>query len=158
MNKVLLLLIGLSALFITGGFVAAWLSQRAPELGLQHGKLADCPQSPNCVSTENGRIGPILLEERDAGRVWADLQQVIRAQGGNIRNQTDDYLWATFKSSFFGFIDDLEARMDDENQAIQLRSASRVGYYDFNVNANRINKIKQKISAYYAKTTFENTL
>ncbi len=52
------------------------------------------------------------------------------------------YLAATFSSSFFGFIDDVEFRVDTQNQLIHIRSAARLGYSDFGVNKKRVNNLK----------------
>ncbi len=147
MNKIIIVIIGVFALLVLAGFMAARLSRQVPELGLKDGKLSACPSSPNCICTENGIIGPIPLHGRDAQHLWKRLQQVISEQGGRIQSQNDYYLWATFKSPFFGFIDDLEARMDNEKQAIQLRSASRIGYYDLGINQKRMNRIRLILDA-----------
>lgn len=45
---------------------------------------------------------------------------------------------AIFTSKFFGFVDDLECRIDQANHTIHLRSASRVGHSDFGANRKRV--------------------
>jgi len=44
------------------------------------------------------------------------------------------------------FTDDVEARLDLTNKVIQLRSASRTGYYDFNANKNRLNLLINRVN------------
>jgi uncharacterized protein (DUF1499 family) len=51
-------------------------------------------------------------------------------------------LWATFTSKVFRFVDDVELRLDPQNNCIQVRSASRIGYSDLGVNRQRIDKLR----------------
>ncbi len=46
------------------------------------------------------------------------------------------------------FVDDLEARLDIDAGLIHMRSASRTGYYDFNVNRKRVEQIRKKMNVY----------
>ncbi|MBE0470649.1 MAG: DUF1499 domain-containing protein [Methyloprofundus sp.] len=111
------------------------------EKALVNGKLAICPDKPNCVSTETGDLAAISFATHKPEQAWALLQTSIVEQGGNIEKMRENYLWASFQTSVFKFTDDLEARLDKDNQLIQLRSASRTGYYDFNVNRKRLNRL-----------------
>jgi uncharacterized protein (DUF1499 family) len=63
--------------------------------------------------------------------------------GGVIAEEKDGYFSATFSVSIFGFIDDLEVRMDPVRQVIHIRSASRVGRSDLGVNRKRIERLKK---------------
>ena len=74
--------------------------------------------------------------------------------GGGFQIVTSDtkkgYIYVQFESLKNGYIDDLEfAYIDgfggDENNAIQVRSSSRVGYLDFSVNAKRLNYIAKEL-------------
>jgi uncharacterized protein (DUF1499 family) len=62
--------------------------------------------------------------------------------GGSIQVEETDYLAATFTSSVFRFVDDLELRIDTSQQTIHLRSASRVGRSDGGANRKRVELIK----------------
>ena len=126
------------ALFIVKSSFAVELND-----GLQEGRLAPCPDSPNCISSEQGMIEPIVFSGVDAQQAWLKLRQVIIAQGGQIESLQSDYLRAVFTTSWMGFKDDVEARLDLLNRKIQLRSASRAGYYDFGANRARLQKIEQ---------------
>ena len=57
--------------------------------------------------------------------------------------QRGDYIAAEFTSATFGFVDDLELRRTDE--AVQVRSASRVGYSDGGVNKARVAELRDKL-------------
>jgi uncharacterized protein (DUF1499 family) len=63
--------------------------------------------------------------------------------GGSIKVEKADYLAATFTSSIFRFVDDLEIRVDPDKNQVQLRSASRVGRGDGGVNRKRIERLKR---------------
>jgi uncharacterized protein (DUF1499 family) len=54
-----------------------------------------------------------------------------------------------FESLKNGYIDDVEfAHINDKgNNAVQVRSSSRIGYLDFGVNAKRLNYIAQDLHA-----------
>jgi uncharacterized protein (DUF1499 family) len=132
-NPVMLLLL---ALFAAQVSLAAELND-----GLQEGKLKPCPDSPNCISSEQGMIEPVVFSKGDAQLAWIKLQQVIVSQGGQIESLQSDYLRALFSTSWMGLKDDVEARLDVPMHRIQLRSALRVGYYDFGANRKRLNNI-----------------
>ncbi|MCK5888636.1 MAG: DUF1499 domain-containing protein, partial [Methylococcales bacterium] len=114
---------------------------------LIEGKLAVCPDKPNCVNTEYADLAPISYAKLRADQAWNTLQVIIKAQGGEIKKVEQSYLWATFTSSLFKFTDDVEARLETENKRIHLRSASRVGYYDFNANKKRLQKIIEEATS-----------
>ncbi|MFB9886326.1 DUF1499 domain-containing protein [Balneatrix alpica] len=127
-----------------------WLamdSRQGQAMGLDSaGELQACPNKPNCVlstATDASHIAPLPLQQ-DVSASWVRLQQLIQAQGGELKRVEEDYLAAEFQSALFGFVDDLEAKLDASNGVIQLRSASRVGYSDLGVNRKRIEAIRQQ--------------
>ena len=120
-------------------FLLAKTSQAAEfKSGLIEGKLRACPASPNCVNSESSMINPIKLSNTEPKLAWSLLQQIITEQGGKIQSKSADYLSATFTTPVFRFTDDVEARLNLESKVIHLRSASRVGYYDFGANKRRL--------------------
>jgi len=62
--------------------------------------------------------------------------------GGKIQEEHDGYLWATFTSRVFRFVDDVEFRMVPSDGIIHVRSGSRVGYSDLGVNRKRVEKLR----------------
>ena len=54
-----------------------------------------------------------------------------------------EYLHVTYKSKTFGFVDDMEFIFHDAQKIIHVRSASRVGYYDFGVNRKRVERLRR---------------
>jgi len=59
----------------------------------------------------------------------------------------DTFLHVEFKSALFSFVDDVEFLFDDEHKVIHVRSASRVGYYDFGVNRKRVEELRKRFMA-----------
>ncbi len=119
-------------------------SQRTPStLGLSaEGLLQPCPNKPNCVCSEApSNIDSIAFKD-DYASAWQQLKNALENNGGQIKKQTDTYLWATFSTPLLHFVDDVEARLDIKNKTIHLRSASRVGHSDLGRNKNRTNEIK----------------
>jgi uncharacterized protein (DUF1499 family) len=64
--------------------------------------------------------------------------------GGTIARQSDEYVWATFRTKVFRFVDDMEFRMAAEENTIHVRSASRVGYSDLGLNRRRMEELRSK--------------
>ncbi|MCF8216813.1 MAG: DUF1499 domain-containing protein [Chlorobium sp.] len=116
---------------------------------LADGKLRPCPGTPNCVCSEEGssgdRIEPLTYRD-DPAAAWQRLQQIVSAMGGKIERTEDDYLWSTFMVPVFGFVDDVEFRIDRKAGCIQVRSASRLGFSDLGVNRTRIEDLRKKFN------------
>ncbi len=115
-------------------------SQQSTPPGLIDGKLAPCPSSPNCLSSEDGtpeshKTDPLPKE------FWPSIVSSLEEsdRGFEIVAVEETYIAATEKSDLFGFVDDLEFRLDDE--VVHIRSASRVGYGDQGVNAARVEAV-----------------
>ena len=113
--------------------------------GLKDGALRACSRTTNCVVTETDTASFEALSEVDAN-TWEALKTAIQAQGGEIQEASDVYLWATFTTPLLRFVDDLEARLDAESQQIHLRSASRVGRSDFGANRKRLNNLVAELA------------
>jgi uncharacterized protein (DUF1499 family) len=116
-------------------------SGRAP--GLVSGTLAPCPDKPNCVCSEFGEaaansIAPLDYSDAPPQKAWGDIVQIIKELDGEVVVSNDEYIAATFSSSLFGFIDDVECRLEPTQKRIQIRSASRVGHSDMGVNRKRV--------------------
>ena len=115
-------------------------------LGMTDGKLPPCPRRPNCISSEDdagsARIEPLAFTGTpEAAREC--LKRAVQGIGGAIEFESEGYIWAVFKTTVFRFIDDMEFRIDPINRVVHLRSASRIGYYDFGVNRRRTAALRQ---------------
>jgi len=110
--------------------------------------IQPCPNTPNCVSSraedELHHVEPLpILESGPAS--WQRLKQVIRAAGGELVADDGRYLHAVFESRWLRFRDDFEAVLAEDR--IDLRSASRAGRSDFEVNRNRVERIRKRYLA-----------
>jgi len=119
--------------------------KRPTNLGVRDGKLAACPGSPNCVSSQATDAGhsitPIAVIG-DPATAIARLKRVVESMPRTEVIETkSDYLRAEFTSQLLGFVDDVEFYYD--GKAIQVRSASRLGYSDLGVNRKRVEAIRQ---------------
>ena len=118
--------------------------------GLQNGRLPACPDSPNCVcSDQQGKhfIAPFKLKVPPP-QAWKALEQVL-AETPRVKvvMRTDQHLHAEFTSAMLRFVDDVEFNLRPETAIIAVRSASRVGYYDFNANRSRVEKLREQLRA-----------
>lgn len=64
--------------------------------------------------------------------------RVVKAETG--------YLYAEFTSKLMGFVDDTEFYLDARAGVIHVRSASRLGRRDFDVNRERIEHIRAQLA------------
>ncbi len=116
-----------------------------------HDCLADCPDRPNCVSSDakdpQNTVAPMILIG-DAATGWASIQAVLgRLPRSTFVKTTDRYLHVTFKSRLFNFVDDLELKLNPQSGVIAIRSASRVGYFDLGVNRRRVESLRKQLKA-----------
>lgn len=113
--------------------------------GLMNDQLSPCPDTPNCVCSEDSSspayIAPLSFSGT-AENAWQTVKYAVVAAGGIITIERPSYLQAHFTSRWLRFVDDVELRMDADNQVIHVRSASRVGHSDFGVNRKRVEKLR----------------
>jgi len=63
--------------------------------------------------------------------------------GGKVIKIDGNYLHAEFTSRVMRFVDDMECFYDEPAGVIQIRSASRVGYSDFDANRKRVEVLRE---------------
>ena len=78
----------------------------------------------------------------DPADVFSFIGEIVAAMDGKIQTTDKTYIAATFSSAIFGFVDDLEIRIADDEGIIHVRSASRVGYSDGGVNRTRVETLR----------------
>ena len=119
-------------------------------IGVTNGRLAPCPDSPNCVSSQSDdkkhTIAPLVYNGGKTAAKETLTQVVTSMAGSRVITDEEDYLYVEFKSRVMGFVDDVEFYFPDES-IIHVRSASRMGYSDLGVNRKRIETIQQRFSA-----------
>ena len=150
LRRLVILLVSAVIAVISTFWLLAAQSQSGQAPGLVDNKLAPCPTSPNCVNSEfpidnSHFITPLTLSIGQT-EAMIKVNEVISQQGGDITVSEDNYLAATFRSDLFGFIDDLEIRIDPEQKQVHLRSAARVGHSDLGVNKERAHHLGQLLT------------
>ena len=115
-------------------------------LGVREGKLAPCPNSPNCVSTQSDdprhQIAP-LPYTMSADNAKAQLLDIIRSMPRTtIITDAPTYIHAEFRTTGIGYVDDVEFYLDEASKVIHFRSSARLPYYDWEVNRDRMEEIR----------------
>ncbi|GJL82353.1 MAG: hypothetical protein DHS20C01_19870 [marine bacterium B5-7] len=114
--------------------------------GLVDGRLLPCPDTPNCVNSDSDHgddvIQPLSFtgEPNDA---FKRARAAVIKTGGTLQSEGLKYLHATYVSTLFRFVDDLELRLDRQAGVIHIRSASRIGRSDFGANARRVKRLRK---------------
>ena len=124
--------------------LSACAGEPPQNIGVNEGRLAACPDSPNCVSSfetrEDHQIEPLNAN-------LSAVEQLLLSRGDtNIVNVGTNYLHAEFTSRLMGFVDDVEFLFDTNSGLTHVRSASRVGYSDMGANRNRIEDLRAQLT------------
>ena len=87
-------------------FLSACAGEPPQNIGIQNGRLASCPESPNCVSSYESD------EEHAIAPRTANLERIeevlLSIDAANIVEASDNYLYAEFTSRLMGYVDDVE--------------------------------------------------
>ena len=123
---------------------------RPTNLGVKDSRLASCPSTPNCVSSDADDASPLAPAFRlavPATDAWRAARSVVSGLARTkIITETDDYLHAECSSAFFGFVDDFELHLRPAQGIIAVRSAARLGHGDFGVNRKRVEKLRSLLT------------
>ena len=144
---------------------AGWIGGNAPAgLGVHDGRLKPPSTTPNSVSSQadlypdrpqarRAAIEPLAFSG-DGLQAMRRLAAVLqRHERTRIVQDDGDYLRAEARSETLGFVDDLEFWLDRANGVIQVRSASRLGYGDRDVNRTRIEALRGAFARDAARRT-----
>jgi uncharacterized protein (DUF1499 family) len=118
--------------------------RRPDNLGVTNGRLARCRRTPNCVSSQADPSDAEHYIPPLKGTMEAVRKAVESLPRATIVSEQENYLYAEFRSKLLGFVDDVEFFYD--GNAIQVRSASRLGRRDFAVNRRRIERLREMIT------------
>lgn len=114
------------------------------------GKLADCPQTPNCVLSTSTITEHAISPLKYTASLQDAMKKLVSAVNSmkrtKIITQSENYLYVEFTSAFWRFVDDVEFSFDDANKTIHFRSASRLGKSDFGVNRKRMEEIRKRFT------------
>ena len=145
--KIILAIAALALIFLLYLVLLGLQSRSGEPPGLDEGRLAPCPDSPNCVCSEYADdethfIDALPLPATTLADSIAALTAAVDRLGGQVTQVQDDYLAANFASRLFGFVDDVEFRIDLQAGRVEVRSASRVGRSDLGANRDRIEALR----------------
>lgn len=149
LTKILLRLFCVAIVLIIIGRVSSALTT-APELGVKGGKLAKCPDSPNCVSSQADPNSSHYVEgfhlpksKELTEETFSSFVDAIKGMSGcTLKEQNQFYARFEFRSLLFGFVDDLEICGEPSSQIVDVRSSSRIGYSDLGANRKRVDRIR----------------
>lgn len=124
----------------------SFAGSRPSHLGIHGGRLAPCPASPSCVSSD-AEDGVHATHPFELAVAPAEAWRVVRSLLGDLprtklMTATSDYVHAECSSAVFGFVDDLELHLRPSHGIIAVRSAARHGYSDLGVNRKRVEKLR----------------
>ena len=151
---VVLAAILLAALAVAAGQIGLLQGRPPADLGVRDGKLKAPSATPNSVSSqallwpghEAAQIEPLAL--RGSGpETMMRLKAVVEAMpGAKVVEVRGDYLYAQFTTRLMRYVDDTEFWVDPAAGVVQVRSASRLGEKDFNVNRERVEAIRSRLA------------
>jgi len=141
--------VGVIGLVGAGGLgVASRLAEdRSAAGGQVGGRLAPCPETPNCACSEDGSgaaVEPFVFRGDPESALGRLVELVKSEPRATIETVEDDYVHAVFRSKLFGFPDDLELRLDRDAGVVHVRSASRIGRSDLGANRKRIETLRRR--------------
>jgi len=120
------------------------------DLGVADARLAPCPPSPNCVSSDAGddahRVAALAVVGNPADFFRAARDAVARLPRTRIVAETPEYLHAECRSALFRFVDDLELHLRARDGVVAVRSASRLGHSDLGVNRRRVEALRAALA------------
>lgn len=152
-----LLIAGLPLALLLAGQMGVLAGRPPADLGVREGRLKPPAPTPNSVSSqadlwpgaamrEYARIPPYPLTG-DGPATIAQLRAIVVAMpGATLVEDRPDYLRASFRTRWLGFVDDAEFWFDPAAQVVHVRSASRLGRRDYGVNRARIEAIRARLS------------
>jgi len=114
-----------------------------------------CEDERHCVSSFDSKssayVAPLDRGDIPLGEYLTNVVRAIVALKGKIRHVEEveeGYIHAEFRSSLFGFVDDLEVKGSLSHSVVHIRSVSRVGVSDLGVNRKRVESLRKQVRKY----------
>ncbi|MEO6699647.1 MAG: DUF1499 domain-containing protein [Paraperlucidibaca sp.] len=133
---------------------AGLLSGSRPDtLGVNaEGRLAPLPSAPHAVGSQalagsKSAIAPLLVSGDKTSYMTRLAAVAADMPGATVVKQGASYLYVEYSSLLMGFVDDVEFALQADGQRVDVRSSSRVGYYDFDANRDRVERIRTAMQA-----------
>ncbi len=149
--------VAVAAAVLAAGQLGLLRSSAPGDLGVHGGRLKPPSATPNSVSSQAGlypghpqfsyaNIEP-LRYVGDPAKAMDRLEAVVRSMDRTVVvTREPQYLYAQSSTAMLKFTDDVEFWIDPSNGVIHVRSASRLGRKDFNVNRERVEKIRAQFA------------
>lgn len=117
--------------------------------------ITPCSFAPHCVSSKNAADSSRHVDafkfNGSADLAQAALLQVLRSDNeARIESDAMPVIHATFRSTL-GFVDDVTFVFQADANLIDVKSTSKIGYYDFGVNRRRVEGLRMAFSTAMAK-------
>ncbi|MGH8481757.1 MAG: DUF1499 domain-containing protein [Nevskiaceae bacterium] len=122
---------------------------RPSDLGVREGRFTAAPSwKPNWVSSQidagdSHYVAPIAAAGDPAAVIQRAAKAVAAQPRTKIVEQKGAYLYAEFSTALMGYTDDVEFYAD--GKVLHVRSSSRLGIRDFNVNRKRIEALRRQL-------------
>jgi uncharacterized protein (DUF1499 family) len=104
----------------------------------------DCPLTSNCVNSSGAAHLAPLQFSGSAEQGMALLKATLATFSEAKIVRSDSLTLEVIFTTFLGFKDQVEFRIDEPTQRIHFRSRSLVGLYDFGKNRSRMQAIKAR--------------
>ena len=102
-----------------------------------------CGSFPNCVNSASGEDSQAIEPISASTAQWQQLVLWISQQDNwEIVEERSNFLQAVSSTALLGFKDDVLLRFEPENDLIQVRSSSRLGYSDMGANRARVELLR----------------
>lgn len=125
----------------------------APELGVKGGLLTPPPNRANTVSSQllesERRVAPFTIPNGLAEARAVIGEAVMKLPRTKLVSEADNYLRYECTTALLGFVDDLELYFNEGEKLVHIRSGSRVGYWDLNVNRKRVEQLRELLPENY---------
>jgi uncharacterized protein (DUF1499 family) len=148
---------GIALVLVIAGQLGLLRGSAPQDLGVKDGKLKPPARTPNSVSSQAdlypdhpqaayARI-EALQYDGDGQAALTKLGKLLAGQARTVVvQQTSDYVYAQSTTALLRFTDDVEFWLNPDKQQIEVRSASRIGRKDFNVNRERVDTLRSLLA------------
>jgi uncharacterized protein (DUF1499 family) len=127
--------------------VIASISTPPENLGVKNGRLAPCPYTPYCITSQADdpihKIAPLAYTSSTA-QAKATLKRILSdIPGVTIVADLPDYLYVETRSRILGFVADNEFFFDEEDKLIHIRAAARLEQGELGGTRKRVEAISK---------------
>jgi len=118
-------------------------------------EFTPCSSAPHCVSSQADKASGHYVEPfAFAGTADRARQALLKAIYGHdnakVERADDRFIHTTFRSAL-GFVDDVTFIVQPSDRIIDVKSSSRIGYYDFGVNKRRVETLREEFKTELAR-------